>query len=186
MTIRPRSPLRPALAALALALWAMPGQAQDTPLYRDPSPMEGPRIEGPLLSPLPPRASQAPPPPSSLGPFQPANSGNGTTAEPIRDPLLIVQPIPPPLQAMPAPLMQPFGDVQVRRKTTIRPPNGPLGRCHVRLREALFGPAKPPVVTTYDSSKRGFFAGLFQPYSTEGTTPSSPFHWPSWPLSGDR
>jgi hypothetical protein len=181
MTSRSRSLPWPVAAALATVLMASRTRAQDAPLYRDPSPLEGPRIEGPLL---PPRPNSPPPPPSSLGPFQPANSGSSTASEPVREPLLIVQPIPPPLPAMPVPVVPLPGDVHVRRKTTIRTPDGAFARCHKWFHEALFGPPKPAtwVVVTAD---RDFFSSLLHPIPEAGA-PARPINWPVWPLSGDR
>jgi len=182
MTAHSRTVSRLVAAVLISIVGADLSSAQDTPLYRDPSPTEGPRIEGPLLAPLPPRPTSTPPPPSSLGPFQPRSQETAPALEPIRDPLLIVQPIPPPQPAMPLAGMPPLGDVQIRRKTTIRPPNGPCGRCHEWIREALFGPPKPPVETTYNGSKQGFFFSLFHLTSSEAGAPAKPFSWPTWPL----
>jgi hypothetical protein len=177
MTSRSRS-LFWLVAVLATVLMAPHVRAQDVPLYRDPSPMEGPRIEGPLL---PPRPSSTPPPPSSLGPFQPSNPGTA----PASEPLLIVHPIPPPQPAMPMPVMQLSGDVQVRRKTTIRTPNSPIVRCHKWFHEAIFGPPKPATWTDI-SADRDFFSSLLHPIPPEAGAPARPINWPVWPLSGDR
>ncbi len=179
MTSRSRS--LPWLVAAVLASVASTLKGQDTPLYRDPSPTEGPRIEGPLLPTTPPRPPLAPPP-SSLGPFQPSDRGD-VAPEPPREPLLGVPPLPPPLPAMPMPPFQAGGDVLIRRKTTIRPPNGPLGQCHERFHTALFGPPKPSA--SANGSKRALF-GDWQTIPTERdplTRLLNGSAWPIWPFS---
>lgn len=182
MTSRSRS--LPWLIAVVLATASARARAQDTPLYRDPSPAEGPRIEGPILPPRAARSGQEPPPPSGLGPFQSSNPDAPVPAAagPLREPLLVVPPTQPPLPALPMPAMQPVGDVEFRRKTTIRPPDGPLGRFHCWFREAVFGPPRPPGAP--EAPKRGLF-GLFHPTPSEDDAPPRlfRFNWPSWPLS---
>jgi hypothetical protein len=184
MTSRCRSPW---LVAATLAALSSSASAQDTPLYRDPSPTEGPRIAGPLLAPIAPRSSQTPPPPGGLGPFQPSNTGDAAPLpEPAREPLLGVSPMLPPLPSMPPPMFQAAPDVQIKRKTTIRPPHGPLGRCYDWFREAVFGPPQP---TMAKAPKRSFLARCFHPEPVEEEAPPRLFNWPSWPtwpLSGDH
>ena len=179
MTTRSRSLL---WLVAALASVPSPSRGQDTPLYRDPSPTEGPRIGGPLLSPMPPRPGMTPPPPppSDLGPFQPSNPGPaGASPEVPRDPLLGIPPMPPPLPAIPMPPVMVGGDVQIKRKTTIRPPNGPIGRCHEWFHAALFGSHKDPVPTSHP--KRGFFGWFSHATEPEGDASTRVFKWPAWP-----
>lgn len=180
MTIRSRS--YPWLVVAALAAGPSSAVGQDTPLYRDPNPSDGPRINGPLLPTMPPTPNPVPPPSSSLGAFQPADPG--PAPEIPREPLLIVAPIPPPNPATLLPML-PAGEVEFRRKTTIRAPGGPIGQCHERFHTALFGPRKPTLTTMPASAKHGFLWWCFHPNSAEGEAPSRPFSlppWPSWPL----
>jgi hypothetical protein len=179
MTSRSRS--LPWLVAAVLASFPARSRAQDVPLYRDPSPTEGPRIEGPLL---PARPAPVPPPPGGLGPFQlptpdlgPSTPTPPPTA-PLREPLLGIPPMLPPLPALPMPPMQAGGDVAIKRSTMIQGPKGALGRFHEWFREACFGPARPQVAS--NSPRRGLF-GLSHPASSEGEAPTRPFNWPSWP-----
>jgi hypothetical protein len=176
MTSRFRS--LPWLVAALLASVALPSKGQDTPLYRDPSPTEGPRIEGPLLPSAPPgpTSTPPPPPPSALGPFQ---SSNPNSVAPPGEPLLGIAPLPPPLPALP---MAPFagaGDVLVRRKTTIRPPNGPLCRCHEWFRDAVFGPPKPSATAT--GPKRGYHGDWYS-IPPEGDTLTRLLNWQAWSI----
>ena len=156
---------------------------QDTPLYRDPSPTEAPRVGGPLLSPFPPLPDAAPPPPGVLGPFQPPNRGLADVAPQVpRDPLLIVPPIPPPFPAPPLPPMAVDGEVQIRRKTTIRGPKGILGRCHDWFHDVFFAPRKDPAGSTARQGLAGWFSHDDTP---EGDAPHHFFKrpsWPAWPL----
>jgi len=178
-----RSRTFPWLVATVLACLASPSKGQDAPLYRDPSPTEGPRIEGPLLPSTPPRPGSTPPPPSSLGPFQPANPSSAAPAlAPPGEPLLGIPPIAPPLPAIP---MQPFssgGDVLVRRKTTLWSPRGAIGQFHERFHVALFGPPKPSSAT---GLKRLFFGeslGEWQTIPPEGDILTRLLNWPAWPI----
>jgi hypothetical protein len=170
---------------IAAALIGADGSAsgQDTPLYRDPNPNDAPRIGGPLLSPFPPLPDSVPPPPGVLGPFQPRNAGLPDVAPEIpRDPLLTVQPIPPPLPAPPLPPMAIDGDVQIRRKTTIRGPKGMLGRCHEWFYDTFLAPRKPPGASTERHGLTTWFSHVDPP---EDEAPHHFFKWPtlpSWPL----
>lgn len=179
MTIRSRTSLW--LVAAALASVEGRALAQDVPLYRDPSPTEGPRIEGPLLAPLPPRPGPTPPPPpGGLGPFQPSNPGLASPSlEVPSDPLLGIPPMPPPLPVMPMPPMTAGDDGQFKRKTTIRPPHGPLGRCHEWFQAAFFGNHKPQPA----APKWGLFGWLSHASDSEGDAHPRRFNWPTWPLS---
>jgi hypothetical protein len=185
MTARSRS--LPWLVAAVLASVASTSLGQDTPLYRDPSPTEGPKVEGPLLPPVLPRPSATPSPPSTLGPFQTSNPGLSELGPPEvpHEPLLVIPPMPPPLAAMPMPPMQTGGDVQIKRKTTIRPPHGPLSRCFDWFHDNLFATHKGTVTPT--SAKRGHptwfsYDGADDPPPRFFKWPS----WPSWPLQADR
>jgi hypothetical protein len=182
MTSRSRS--LPLLVVAVLATCPAPSRGQDVPLYRDPSPTEGPRIEGPLLPARPVRPALVPPPPSGLGPFQAvtpdldASTIAPPPAEPLREPLLGVPPMPPPLPALPMPPMRAGGDVEFKRTTMIRGPNGVLGRFHEWFHDAFFGTNRP--TGTPIQPRRGFF-GVFHPASSEGDSPTRLFNWPAWP-----
>jgi hypothetical protein len=180
MTTPVLSPLRLIAVAAALILGSGPASGQETPLYRDPSPTESPRINGPLLAPAPSRPDVAPPPPGMLGPFQPPNRGLADVAPEIpRDPLLLVSPIEPPAPAVPMPLFAVDGDVKIRRKTTIQQPKGVLGRCHEWFHDILIGPPKSPAVATTDRGRSGWFSHEETP---EGDIFQHPFKWPTWPF----
>jgi hypothetical protein len=77
---------------------------------------------------------------------------------------------------MPSLPFQAGGDVFIRRKTTIRPPNGPLGQCHERFHAALFGPPKPQAASI----------GEWQSIPLERdplTRLLNGSAWPIWPFS---
>jgi hypothetical protein len=183
-----RSRTFPWLVAAVLASLASPSKGQDTPLYRDPSPTEGPRIVGPLLPSVPPRPTPVPPPPSTLGPFQPSNPGSTDPAiAPPGEPLLAIPPMPPPLPAMPMAPFAAVNDVQIKRKTTIWGPRGVLGQCHEWFHAVFFGPHKAAGDPT--APKRSFFGLSFHSTPPEGEAPPRLFNWPSrpvWPLSDDH
>jgi hypothetical protein len=181
MTTRSRCRLRLVAAAW---IWAN-GSAfgQDTPLYRDPGPTEGPRVGGPLLSPFPPLPEAAPPPPGVLGPFQPQNHGLPDVAPEIpRDPLLTVPPIAPPLPAPPLPPIAVDGDVKIRRKTTIRGPKGVLGRCHEWFHDTFFTARKTPTGSTARHGLTGWFSHANFPEDDDSHSIFKRPSWPSWPL----
>jgi hypothetical protein len=140
MTRRPRSPITALAgvlgassraAAVLLAMAVVPARAQDGPLYVDPDPTEGPRIEGPILPARPPVPSPPPAPAGGVGPFQAAvpfgSSNLQDGAGPIRQPLLEVAPALPPLPAMPIAPTVPVDGFGVSRSTQIRNPHGALG-----------------------------------------------------------
>ncbi len=176
MTRRPRIL---ALLASALLTAIAPGRspAQDAPLYRDPSPDEGARVRGPLLPARPPRP-MPPPAPSGLGPFQETSrSANPLADAPgpaaaigLREPLLVVAPMPPPLPALPMPLTAAGEIVEVRRTTQIRASGGPIGRIHEWFRESLFGPPRPSTTRVITPAPESGFLGLIRG-----------FRWPTWP-----
>jgi hypothetical protein len=172
----------PWLVATVLAGLATPSKGQDTPLYRDPSPTEGPRIVGPLLPSLPPRPTSIPAPPSGLGPFQPTNpNSTDPTIAPPGEPLLAIPPIAPPLPAMPMPPFAVVNDVQIKRKTTIRGPRGVLGQCHEWFHAVFFGSHKTLGDPTVP--KRSFFERSFHSTTTtEAEAQPRLFNWPSWPV----
>ena len=167
------------LPALPKPQPTLPLESRDAPLYRDPDPSEGPRIQGPVLSARPPsQLSTPPPPPSNLGPFQgpgpgspsPGGTGGGGP-EPIQQPLLEVPPTLPPL---PAPLMAPmlpddaFG---MKRTTFIQKPNGALGRFADWFHDLLRGPTGPPAPT---ANRRHFFGiPLWPTFAGGGASGSS-------------
>ena len=128
--------------------------AQDGPLYRDPDPSEGARIEGPLLSARPPAQFPTPPPPAERprpvpgpGPrrrLPGLGAAAGDGPEPIQQPLLVVPPSLPPLPAMPSAPMLPDGAFGTSRSTQIRSPNGLLGDVRRLVpRDASSGPTSP-------------------------------------------
>lgn len=183
MTNRHRASI--GLASAVLAAFAAGAHAQDVPLYRDPSPTEGRRVEGPLL---PARPSVPPPPSSDLGPFQPSapdlapSTAAPPPSEPLREPLLGISPMPPPLPALPVPIWQGGGDVAVRRSTKIQGPKGMLGHFHDWFRVAIFGPARPRAASNPPAAHHLF--GLFHPHPDPAEGRS--FSWPSWPLADRR
>jgi hypothetical protein len=184
-----RSRSVPWLVAAVLALPSARSLAQDAPLYRDPSPTEGPRIMGPLLPARPSVPGSMPPPPSNLGPFQPStpspdSPGVATAApaseglESLREPLLAIPPMPPPLPALPIPPMSSGDVVEVKRTTKIRGPNGVLGRFHDWFRDAIYGPTRPPAASTVP--RRSFFGG-FRPTTPPSDGSNRLINWPTWP-----
>jgi hypothetical protein len=160
MTSRSRSPIpargavdgplpraRAWVVAALLGLASATSSAQDGPLYRDPDPSEGARIEGPLLSARPPvQLPTPPPPPDNLGAFRPGpglGAAAGDGPEPVREPLLVVPPSPPPLPAMPMAPTLPDGSFGASRSTRIRSPKGLLGQCADSFHEAFLWPDQP-------------------------------------------
>ena len=125
-----------------------PSIGQDGPLYRDPDPLEGPRIDGPLLSARPPaQFPVAPPPRDAVSPFQ-TNGPNlrdaaGNGPEPVQQPMLVIPPSQPPLPAMPTAPMWPDSAFGVRRSTQIRSPNGLLGTCSEWFHETFLWADQP-------------------------------------------
>ena len=186
MTSRSRILAGLVLATLAGAWSSASALAQDAPLYRDPSPLEGRRLVGPILAPKPPTPAPMSPPPSGLGPFQDPASASPPAASPapvFSEPLLGVAPMPPPLPAMIAFDPNPVGGVAIKRTTQIRGPKGMLGHFHDWFRESLFGPPKPS--PTGFAPRHGLLALLHGDVVDSPRIFSWP-SWPSWPLSNGR
>jgi Protein of unknown function (DUF1207) len=168
--VGPSTRSRPWLVAVLLALAPATSLAQDAtspaetelpaasgpldgPLYRDPDPSEGARIQGPLLSARPPSQFPAPPPPpSNLGPFQPSGNGTGLPGlgaaagdgpEPVQQPLLVVPPTLPPMPATTSAPMLPDTAFGIRRSTQIRSPNGMLGTFADWFHDTFLWPDQP-------------------------------------------
>jgi Protein of unknown function (DUF1207) len=126
---------------------------QDGPLYRDPDPSEGARVQGPLLSPRPPsQFPAAPPPPSNLGPFQSSGNGHGLPGlaagandgpEPVQQPLLVVPPTLSPAPATTSAPTLPDNAFGVKRSTQIRSPNGFLGTFGDWFHDTFLWPDQP-------------------------------------------
>lgn len=186
--------IRPSILAALVAAWlAAPGpsEAQDEPLYRDPSPSEGPRPSAPVLSARSPAQGTPPAPPASvLGPFRPSG-GEASAAvvtvpdpaapvglEAIREPLLGVPPGLPPLPAMLMPPTMPGDVVEFKRTTTIRGPNGIIGRFHDWCHDSLFGPPRPPGPAS--APRHGIF-GICRPATPAAEASPKFFSWPAWP-----
>jgi hypothetical protein len=186
MTSRSRTLAGLFLATLAVAWRPTSALAQDAPLYRDPNPLEGRRIDGPILSPRAPTPAPMPPPPSGLGPFQDPASASSPASSPVpvlSEPLLGVAPMLPPLPAMIPFDPNPVGGVAIKRTTQIRGPKGMLGHFHDWFRETVFGPPKPSP-TTY-APRRGLIALLHGDVVDSPRVFSWP-SWPSWPLANGR